>query len=114
MALTTARTAPRDAADASPARKPWLPSWNGRQACSGGPSVASTPREAIPQAFSAVIDRSVPLTITSVANPLASHCRARMTPSVPDAQAAPTFMDGPWNPCSAMNIDGAVDGKSCR
>ena len=52
----------------------------------------------MPQAFSAVTDRSVPLTITSVANPLASHCRARMTPSAPDAHAAPTFIDGPCEP----------------
>ena len=102
------------AADASPAMNPWLPSWNGRQACSGVPSVASTLSAAKFQAFSGVTDKSVPLTITSVANPLTIHCRARMTPSAPDAHAALTFIEGPVNPCSAMNIDGAVDGSSCR
>ena len=68
----------------------------------------------MPHAFSAVTDRSVPLTTTSVANPLATHCRARITPSTPDAHAAPTFIDGPVNPYSAISIDGAVDGNNCR
>ena len=68
----------------------------------------------MPQAFSAVTDRSVPLTTTSVAKPLSSHCRARMTPSAPDAQAALTLIEGPLNPYSAMSIDGAVDGSNCR
>ena len=102
------------AADASPAMKPWLPSWNGRHACSGGPSRASTLSAPKFQAFSAVTDRSVPLTTTSVANPLTIHCRARITPSAPEAHAAPTFIDGPVKPNSAMNIDGAVDGSSWR
>jgi hypothetical protein len=102
------------AVDASPAMKPWLPSWNGRQACSGVPSWASTLRASKWTAFSGVVDRSVPLTMTSVANPLMIHCRARITPSAPEAHAAPTFIDGPVKPYSAMNIEGAVDGSSWR
>ena len=95
--------------------KPWLPSWNGRQACSGGsPAGTTTPNWVKYQAVSGVTDKSVPLTITSVAKPLASHCRASMTPSAPDAQAAPTLSEGPLNPYSAQNIDGAVEGSNCK